>query len=147
MGKSGIILLENVEFTEIQGENRMEFKNTMESALTFSCDNPIEKIVVVKSLAQGRRMLQWLASQGTTLLNVRVETPTTLAMSICMEQQEKNVIDSVVAINLIHTILKEQTQGFYGREICQTKKVAELLYQTFLELELNKVGELSEGEK
>lgn len=110
-----------------------------------------EKILVVDSRSQGRRMLQWLTRQGLTLLNISVETPATLASAICQESLSQAGAPSpmapAVAEGMILSLLRQQTAGFYATPAAQTPTVAKALYQTFLELTMAQVSDLSGSEK
>ncbi len=123
----------------------------MKKALDCTKGDMQEKVLVVQDRKQGQRMLQYLARQGATLLNVAVETPHSLALAVYNAQAQpqgstQTVIDDAKAQELILTLLQEQPAGFYGEEINQTLRVAKALYDTFLALAMAEAPPLSAPE-
>lgn len=94
------------------------------------------KILMCKSLGQGNRYLKALARQGKTIFNIKVETPQSLARSLCLH--EKTIISPAKGEELILSLLHQSETGFFQDKNLVNPYLGRDLYQSFLSLQQTK---------
>lgn len=118
----------------------------------FASENLLhEKLFIVSGITVGRQMVNRMAREGHSSINLKIATLQGLAFEIAEEHilnKEILVIDNVLGNNLILSILKDlsedEGENFFFREHLIDAKTAEEVYRVILELKYSGLEDFPE---